>query len=361
MDSLERECKYVGGCCKIRCPISKISTSLGDLVLAALSIFCSNLQHFHLKFSTSLRNFQNKKWQINFCSGHFFFEAAVWVRRSLLSFLLSKRRFSRRFFSTIKLKTKAQKGQVYFSRICVSENVEISNVTAELWAILVRMETIKILEKSIFQFHNLRFHLKWKMSNLIKNTSAALALVKGVPNLFTFTLECYSICAKCVILTNLKYWKNGKSHKCPRFTCQRFECQWQKWHRFQCPKFHCHGFQSHRSQCHRFYLLSVTCFICVQKGNDPFTEKTSWSLENVALNIKTTFLTVAPCWLCNVQCPEEFLESKVCWKMCSQNSDEKFADFSTFQTFLGLFLRTNGKTTQHLKTFPIAWIMYPSK
>ena len=43
------------------------------------------------------------------------------------------------------------------ARILFSEIVEISNVTSELWAILVRMETIKILEKSIFQFHNLGF------------------------------------------------------------------------------------------------------------------------------------------------------------------------------------------------------------
>ena len=33
--------------CKIRCPIFKIPTSLGDLVLAALSIFCSNLQQLY--------------------------------------------------------------------------------------------------------------------------------------------------------------------------------------------------------------------------------------------------------------------------------------------------------------------------
>ena len=89
------------GCCKIRCPISKISTSLGDLVLAALSIFCSNLQHFHLKFSTSLQNFQSEKLYILFVlrpHKNPFLEAAVCVKRSLLPFLLLYRRFSRRFF-----------------------------------------------------------------------------------------------------------------------------------------------------------------------------------------------------------------------------------------------------------------------
>ena len=57
----------------------------------------------------------------------------------------------------MKVGSRIERGVLDFLGEVLSENVEISNVTAELWAILVGIETIKILEKSIFQFHNLGF------------------------------------------------------------------------------------------------------------------------------------------------------------------------------------------------------------
>ena len=115
--------------CKIRCPISKIPTSLGDLVLAALSIFCSNLQQLYF---------------------------TLFIKRLLPSYFKCRICFTQSmdiFFLYLKI----HGGWGNFWEEILSENVEISNVTAELWAILVRIETIKILEKSIFQFHNLGF------------------------------------------------------------------------------------------------------------------------------------------------------------------------------------------------------------
>ena len=122
--------------CKIRCPISKIPTSLGDLVLAALSIFYWNLQQLYF---------------------------TLFIIRLLPSYFKCRICFTQLmdiFFNIWKfteVESKIKKGVQNFWGEILSENVEISNVTAELWAILVRIETIKILERSIFQFHNLGF------------------------------------------------------------------------------------------------------------------------------------------------------------------------------------------------------------
>ena len=73
------------------------------------------------------------------------------------SVLINRWIFLLNIWTFTEVASRIERGVLNFLGEILSENVEISNVTAELWAILVRIETIKILERSIFQFHNLGF------------------------------------------------------------------------------------------------------------------------------------------------------------------------------------------------------------